>query len=120
VLHKAWAVTGQRPRAGTEEQLYCFFLYPRGKNSVPLVQETGWTPRPVWADAGNLAPNGIRSSDCTARNEPLHRLSYGGLTEAVYAVHNLNLQFILTLDYTVNIYKFDSIILSEALKLAQH
>ena len=85
-----------------------------------MVQKTGWTPRPVWADAGSLASTGIRSPDRTARNEPLHRLSYRGLTEAVYAVHNLNLQFTLTWDYTVNIYKFDSIILFEVLKLVQH
>ena len=84
-----------------------------------MVQETGWTPRPVWADAENLAPTGIRSPDRTARNEPLHRLSYRGLTEAVYTVHNLSLQFILTWDYTVSMYKFDSIILSEVSKLAQ-
>jgi hypothetical protein len=85
-----------------------------------MVQETGWTPRPVWADAEKLASTGIRSQDRTARNEPLHRLSYRGLTEVVYAVHKLNLQFILTWDYTANIYKFESIILFEVLKLMQH
>jgi len=27
-----------------------------GKDPVPLVQEAGWTPGPVWTDAENLAP----------------------------------------------------------------
>ena len=28
-----------------------------GKDPVPIVQEAGWTPGPVWTDAENLAPN---------------------------------------------------------------
>ena len=27
-----------------------------GKDPVPIVQEAGWTPRPVWTGAENLAP----------------------------------------------------------------
>ena len=27
-----------------------------GKDSVPIVEEAGWAPRPVWTDAENLAP----------------------------------------------------------------
>jgi hypothetical protein len=30
-----------------------------GKGPVPIVQEAGWSPRPVWTDAENLAPTGI-------------------------------------------------------------
>ena len=30
-------------------------LYP-GKDPVPIVQETGWAPGPVWMGAENLAP----------------------------------------------------------------
>jgi hypothetical protein len=26
-------------------------LYPRGKTPVPLGQEAGWTPEPVWAQS---------------------------------------------------------------------
>ena len=37
-------------------------LYP-GKDPVPIVQEAGWAPGPVWTGAENLAPTGIRSSD---------------------------------------------------------
>jgi hypothetical protein len=31
---------------------------PRERDPVPLVQETGWTPGPVWTGAENLAPYG--------------------------------------------------------------
>ena len=30
-------------------------LYP-GKDPVPIVQEAGWAPGPVWTGAKNLAP----------------------------------------------------------------
>jgi hypothetical protein len=39
-------------------------FYP-GKDPVPIVQEAGWAPGPVWTSAENLAPppTGIRSPD---------------------------------------------------------
>jgi hypothetical protein len=30
-----------------------------GKDPVPIVQEAGWAPGPVWTGAENLAPTGI-------------------------------------------------------------
>jgi hypothetical protein len=42
-------------------------LYPREREPVPIVQETGWTPGPVWTRAENLAPTGIRSPDRPVR-----------------------------------------------------
>jgi len=33
-------------------------IYP-GKNTVPIVQEGGWAPGPVWTGAENLAPSGL-------------------------------------------------------------
>jgi hypothetical protein len=42
-------------------------LHP-GKNPVPIVEEAGWAPGPVWTGAENLAPNGIRSPDRPARS----------------------------------------------------
>ena len=30
-----------------------------GKDPVPIVQETGWAPEPVWIGAENLAPPGF-------------------------------------------------------------
>ena len=49
-----------------------------GKDPVPIVQETGWAPGPVWTGAENLAPTGIRSPYRPARSESLYRLSYPG------------------------------------------
>ena len=39
-----------------------------GKDPVPIVQEAGWAPGPVWTGAENLAPTGIRSPDRPARS----------------------------------------------------
>ena len=50
-------------------------LYP-GKDPVPIVQEAGWAPGPVWTGVENLAPTGIRSPDRPARSQSLYRLSY--------------------------------------------
>jgi len=50
-------------------------LFTLGKDPVPIVQETGSAPGPVWTDAENLAPTGIRSPDRPARNQSLYRLS---------------------------------------------
>jgi hypothetical protein len=47
-----------------------------GKDQVPIVQEAGWAPGPVWICAKNLAPTGIRSPDRRARSRSLYRLSY--------------------------------------------
>ena len=38
-------------------------LFTSGKDPVPIVQEAGWAPGPVWTGAENLAPTGIRSPD---------------------------------------------------------
>ena len=32
---------------------------PPGKDPVPIVQEAGWAPEPVWIGAENLAPTGF-------------------------------------------------------------
>ena len=46
------------------------------KDPIPIVQEAGWVPGPVWTDAENLAPTGIRYPDHPARSQSLYRLSY--------------------------------------------
>ena len=51
-------------------------LYTPGKDKVPVVQEAGWAPGPVWTDAENLATTGIRSPDRPARSQSLYRLRY--------------------------------------------
>ena len=49
-----------------------------GNDPVPIVQETGWAPGPVWTGTEILARTGIRSSDRPACNESLCRLLYPG------------------------------------------
>jgi hypothetical protein len=39
------------------------------KDPVPIVQEAGWSPGPVWTGAENLSPTGIRSPDRPARSQ---------------------------------------------------
>ena len=51
-------------------------LFTSGKDPVPIVQEAGWAPGPVWTDAENLVPTGIRSPDRPARSPSLYRLRY--------------------------------------------
>ena len=51
-------------------------LYPPGKDLIPIVQEAGWAPGPVWTGAENLAPTGRRSPDRPARSQLLHQLHY--------------------------------------------
>ena len=51
-------------------------LYPHERDPVPIVQDGGWAPGPVWTGAENLAPTGIRSVDRPARSESLYRLRY--------------------------------------------
>ena len=46
-----------------------------GKDPVPIVQEAGWAPGPVWR-GGKSRPTGIRSPDRPARSQSLYRLSY--------------------------------------------
>ena len=38
-----------------------------GNDPVPIVQEAGWAPGPVWTGAENLSSTGIRSPDRPAR-----------------------------------------------------
>jgi hypothetical protein len=61
---------------------------PPGKTRYPLyVQEAGWAPGPVWTDAENLAPTGIRSPDRPACSQSLYRLSYPAYVQSVTKVN---------------------------------
>jgi hypothetical protein len=51
-------------------------LFTPGKDAVPIVQESGWAPGPVWTGAENLAPTGFRYPDRPTRSHSLYRLSY--------------------------------------------
>jgi len=44
---------------------------PPGKDPVPIVQEAGWAPGPVWTGAEKLASIGIPSSDSPVRSQSL-------------------------------------------------
>ena len=48
-------------------------LFTSRKDPVPIVQEAGWTPGPVWTCAENLAPTGIWSPDCPSRSQLVYR-----------------------------------------------
>jgi hypothetical protein len=43
-------------------------LYPQERDPVPIEQEAGWAPEPVWMGAQYLAPTGIPSPDRPARS----------------------------------------------------
>jgi hypothetical protein len=51
-------------------------LFTPGTDPVPLVQEVGWTPGPVWTDAENLVPTGIRYPHRPAPSQSPYQLSY--------------------------------------------
>ena len=51
-------------------------FFTSGKDLVPIVQEAGWVPGPVWTGAENLAPTGIRSPDRQDHSQSLYRLRY--------------------------------------------
>jgi hypothetical protein len=53
-------------------------LYPRESERVPVLQETGWSPGPVWTSAANLEPTEIWSPDRPDRSESLYRLRSPG------------------------------------------
>ena len=51
-------------------------LFNLGNDPVPIVQEAGWAPGPVWTGAEYLASTEIRSSGRPARRQSLYRLRY--------------------------------------------
>jgi len=46
-----------------------------GKDPVPILQEAGWTPVPVWS-GGKSRSHRDSIPDCPARSQSLYRLSY--------------------------------------------
>ena len=54
-------------------------LFTPEKDPVPVVQEAGWVPGPVWTGAENLSPTGIRSPIHPALSQSLYRLRYSAL-----------------------------------------
>jgi len=54
---------------GVGGQRHAPAAFTPGKDPLPILQEAGWIPRPVWIGAENLAPIGIRSPDRPTRSE---------------------------------------------------
>jgi len=46
-----------------------------GKDTIPILQEAGWAPGPVWT-GGQFRPHRDSIPDRPARNQSLYRLSY--------------------------------------------
>ena len=61
---------------GVGGQRHAPAAFTPGKDPVPLVQEGGWAPGPVWIGAENLVHTGIRSPDLPARSESIYRPRY--------------------------------------------
>ena len=55
-------------------------LFTPGKTPVPIAQEDGWAPGPVWQGAENLAPH---RDSIPARSQSLYRLSYPAHKQAL-------------------------------------
>ena len=56
---------------------------PPGKDPVPLLQEAGWAPGPVWT-GGKSRPHRDSIQDRPARSQFLYRLSYIANLEWIY------------------------------------
>jgi hypothetical protein len=63
---------------GVGGQRHAPAAFTPGKDPLPIVQEAGWAPGPVWIGAENFAATGIRFPDLPFRSESLYRLSYPG------------------------------------------
>jgi hypothetical protein len=51
---------------GVGGQLHAPAAFTPRKDLIPVLQEAGWVPGPVWTGAGNLASTGIRSLNLPA------------------------------------------------------
>jgi len=78
---------------------------PPGKDPVPIVQEAGWAPGPVWT-GGKSRPHADSNPDRPARSQSLYRLSYRAHRSYMYK-HILilciySVQYYINLDITYN------------------
>ena len=75
---------------GVRGQRHALAAFTPRKDPVLIVQEAGWAKGPVWTDAENLAPTGIRWPDRPARSQSLYRprypahLSHQGKNKLIY------------------------------------
>jgi len=72
-----------------------------GRDPVPIVQEAGWAPGPVWTD-GKICPHRDSIPDRPSRSQSLYRLSYRAHKLQVdssllqHKIHNRNYSNIIT------------------------
>jgi len=59
--------------------------FTSGKDPVPIVQEAGWAPGPVWMD-GKSRPHRDSSPDRPDRSQLLYRLSYPAHNIYIYTI----------------------------------
>ena len=95
--HQKW------PRRGVEVQLYSFFsisarwllvvnaipwsVYTQERDPLPIVQEYGCAPGPIWMGADNLTLTQILCSECSSPSQLLYPLCYPGpLHETVRSI----------------------------------
>jgi hypothetical protein len=64
-----------------------WYTFP-GRDPVPIEQESGWAPGPVWMCTRNLAPTGIRSPERPARSQSPYRLSHPAHSVGVITLQN--------------------------------
>jgi len=62
-------------RRGVSGQQHARPHFTPGKDPLPIAQEAGWVPGPVWTDRKSR-PAGIRSPYRPARSQSMYRLSY--------------------------------------------
>jgi hypothetical protein len=64
---------------------------PRQRDPVPIVQEAGWAPGPVWTSAEHFTPTGIRLPNrpepVASRYTDAHILVEKGAVSFKYLVH---------------------------------
>jgi len=78
-----------------------------GKDPVPILQEAGWAPGPVWT-GGKSRPHRDSIPDRPARSQSLYRLSYpahiGVPVNSHYCSSPQLLQFLETWVFLINVY----------------
>ena len=67
-------------------------LFTPAEDPVPIVQEAGWAPGPVWTGAENLVPTGIRSPDRPASSQSLYRLRYASPILYLYSYRKKSIE----------------------------
>ena len=77
-----------RPRRGSVVNPSPRLLCAQERDSVPVVQETGWVSKPVWMGPENVPSTGFRTLDSPARSESLYRLECPGrLNVCVFCIY---------------------------------